>query len=100
MQVTFTINGLVVFKCLNRTSLIHQWRRYMVANGFGNFCNYWIFVTLVSTHWPVIANPMVAIAVGSATAWAINYLGTRFYAFAKRERRKAPAPTPRLVQRP
>jgi putative flippase GtrA len=83
MQVTFLINGLFVFKKLTRRRLPRQWAGYMVTNGFGNFWNYWIFVTLVSTHWPVIAAPMVALCVGAFSAWVMNYLSARFLVFRR-----------------
>ncbi len=83
MQVTFTVNGLKVFHCLSLKRLPGQWARYMLTNGVGNFCNYWIFVTLVSLHWRWISQPMIALTVGAAMAWTINYLGARFVAFAK-----------------
>jgi putative flippase GtrA len=86
MNVTFFINGLHVFKCLNRASFAAQWVKYMTTNGFGNFCNYWIFVTLVSTHWPVVSAPMFALGVGSFTAWIMNYAATRFFVFRTPER--------------
>jgi putative flippase GtrA len=81
MQVTFIINGLHVFSCLNRASFLRQWSGYMTSNGFGNFCNYWIFVTLVSTHWPVVSVHLVALAVGSAAAWMINFTAARLFVF-------------------
>ena len=81
MQATFVINGLHVFRCLERAKIVRQWTGYMLANGFGNFCNYWIFVTLVSTHWRVISTPIFAITVGSVSAWAINYAATRWLVF-------------------
>jgi putative flippase GtrA len=90
MQATFAINGLRVFGCLERDRLLHQWSAYMLANGFGNFCNYWIFLTMVSTHWPVISNRYVALATGSLSAWLINFTGTRLVAF-RRVSRTAPA---------
>ena len=83
MQVTFLINGLGVFRTLDRRHWLAQWGRYMLSNGFGNFCNYWIFVTLVSTHWRIIADPMVALCAGAFTAWMINYCGARFFVFGK-----------------
>jgi len=83
MQVTFALNGLHVFKGLERTRLVHQWTRYMVSNGFGNFCNYWIFVTLVSLHWRIVSMPMVALSVGALVAWLINFGCTRYWVFAK-----------------
>jgi len=83
MQVTFAINGLLVFRCLTIRKLAGQWTGYMIANGFGNLCNYWIFLTLVSSHRPVIANPFVALVVGSIAAYAINYAATRLLVFGK-----------------
>jgi putative flippase GtrA len=83
MQVTFLVNGLLVFHCLDRARPWRQWAAYMLAHGFGNFCNYWIFVTLVSLHrWPWSA-PLAALAVSSLLAWAINYLGARYLVFRR-----------------
>lgn len=83
MQATFTINRLHVFRDLERTHLARQWTGYMLANGFGNFCNYWIFLTLVSTRWPLISNHYAALAVGSLSAWLINFAGTRMFVFRR-----------------
>jgi putative flippase GtrA len=83
MQVTFLINGRHVFQTLSWRSLPRQWWRYMASNGLGNLCNYWIFVTMVSTHWPIVAVPIVALAAGSAVAWTINFAAARYFVFAK-----------------
>jgi putative flippase GtrA len=83
MQTTFTVNGLVVFRSLDRQRLPRQWLAYMLSNGFGNFCNYWIFLTLVSLHRPVVSNHYLALAVGSGCAWAINFAGARLLAFRR-----------------
>ena len=83
MQATFTLNGLVVFRTLTWRTLPRQWSSYMLTNGFGNFCNYWIFVTLVSLHKGVISDPMIALGVGAFTAWMINFLCARFLVFGK-----------------
>jgi putative flippase GtrA len=91
MQATFAINGLHVFKSLDRARIGRQWLGYMMANGFGNFCNYWIFLTLVSTHWPVVSNRYLALAAGSLSAWIINFIGTRLFVF---RRLKNPPETP------
>jgi putative flippase GtrA len=91
MQATFTINGLHVFRCLDSRRLVRQWTGYTLANGFGNFCNYWIFLTLVSTHWRVMSNHYFALAVGSFSAWLINFTGTRLFVF-RRVIRKAADP--------
>ena len=64
MQVTFALNGALVFRCLNfRAHLLRQWAAYMATNAFGNLCNYWLFVTLVSLHGPMLSRPAVAIAI-------------------------------------
>ena len=92
MQATFVINGLHVFRSLDRTRLIPQWIGYMMANGLGNFCNYWIFLTLVSTHWPIASNHYVALAAGSFSAWMINFTGTRLFVFPPIPLLRTPAP--------
>lgn len=81
MQTTFAINGAHVFRCLTRRRIVGQWAGYMAANGFGNLCNYWIFLTLISLHREVVSNYYVALCVSSLTAWAINYAGTRLLVF-------------------
>jgi len=83
MQVTFTINGVAVFRCLTARKLPGQWAGYMIANGFGNLCNYWIFLTLISIHRPVMSNPYVALVAGSIAAYLVNYAGTRLLVFGK-----------------
>ena len=83
MQATFLLNGLVVFRTLTWRTLPRQWSSYMVTNGFGNFCNYWIFVTLVSLHLRIISNPMIALGVGAFAAWMINFLCARFLVFGR-----------------
>jgi putative flippase GtrA len=86
MHVTFVLNGLHVFRQLDRRRLPRQWVSYMATNAFGNFCNYWIFVTLVSTHWRVISNHLFALGVGSLTAWVMNFAATRFIVFRRAKR--------------
>ncbi len=87
MHVTFLINGRFVFRALTRQRFLGQWAAYVANSAFGNFCNYWVFVTLESTHRPVIGNPYVALLAGSVTAWAINFTGARFVVFGGAARR-------------
>jgi len=81
MHVTFLINGRFVFRALTRRRFLAQWAAYVTNSAFGNFCNYWVFVTLESTHRSVIGNPYVALMAGSIVAWAINFTGARFVVF-------------------
>jgi len=91
MHVTFLANGCFVFRCLRRDrGLLRQWFAYLLANAFGNLCNYWIFVTLVSLHRPWLSRPIVALACASLTAWGINYAGARLLVFGAELRRRHP----------
>ena len=56
----------------------------MVTNGFGNVFNYWIFVTLVSLHLPVLSNHLAALSIAAFTAWLMNYASIRFLVFRRR----------------
>jgi putative flippase GtrA len=89
MNVTFLINGRFVFGALTRERFLSQWVAYLANSAFGNVCNFWVFVTLDSTHRPVIGNPYVALVAGSITAWAINFTGARFLVFGAAGRRLA-----------
>ncbi len=81
MQVTFLINGLLVFKSLERGRWPIQWLAYMLTNGFGNLCNYFVFVTLVSLHDRIWSNHWLGLVAGGLTAWAINYTSARLLVF-------------------
>ena len=83
MQATFAINGSLVFRCLTRANLARHWAGYMTTSGVGNFCNYWIFVTLVSLHWRFVSNNFVALSAGSIFAWLVNYAGARLIVFRR-----------------
>jgi len=84
MQVTFWINGLWVFRCLTRQTWGRAWLGYMATSGFGNFCNYWTFVTLVSLHSPVWSNRWLDLSLGGLIAWTINYTCARLLVFGRR----------------
>lgn len=83
MQVTFLLNGLVVFRRLRRETALGQWLRYMGSNGFGNLINYLIFATLVLSRLPWISRHGAALATGSLCAYLINYTGCRFMVFGR-----------------
>jgi putative flippase GtrA len=97
MQVTFAINRTHVFRCCGTEGLLRQWCGYMATNGFGNFCNYWIFLTLTSLHGSVVSEPFVALPISAFTAYLINYAGVRLVVFGRvrverrLSRRRAPA---------
>ena len=94
MQVTFVLNGLHVFRGFERGRLPRQWAAYMGCTGLGNVSNYWIFVTLVSLHWPIASNTYVALSTGAFSAWVVNYCASRFLVFRKACRDVQPASGP------
>jgi putative flippase GtrA len=98
MQLTFWINGLFVFRCLTRKSWGGAWLGYMVTNGFGNFCNYWAFVTLVSLHNPILSNHLLDLVVGGLIAWMINYTCARYLIFGVSRDGKGCAPLGEVLQ--
>lgn len=98
MQVTFAINRCLVFRCRD-TPIVRQWLTYMGSNGFGNFCNYWIFVTLSSLHGQWAASPFVAMPASAFCAYLINYAGARLVVFGRARvaaRARGLSPEPRV----
>jgi putative flippase GtrA len=83
MQATFLINGLLVFRCLDRERCVRQWLGYMGSNGVGNACNYLIFAGLLVGGAPVVSQHYIAFLIGSLAAYAINYAGVRLLAFGR-----------------
>ena len=101
MQATFVLNGLFVFRKLRLKGLPGQWARYMACNGVGNLVNYLIFLALVASRAPVISNHYAALCLAAFTAWAINYAGSRLWAFPRgprstADRRQEVGEAPRL----
>jgi len=88
IQVTFVLNGFYVFRCLRfDRGLLRHWTAYVAANAFGNLCNYWFFVTLVSLHQAFLSRPAYALCLASLGAWTINYCGARLLVFGGALRR-------------
>jgi putative flippase GtrA len=99
VNVTFVLNAALVFRCLGSgRSLVRQWLWYMASNAFGNLCNYWIFVTLVSLHHPVVSLNSVALCAASFSAWLINYSAVRLLVFGVELRIRMADPS-RLISR-
>ena len=88
MQVTFLINGLVIFKCLTMRNVARHWAAYMVTSGFGNFCSYMIFITLTSLHGSVLSKAWLAFPASTFAAYLINFAGARFLVFGASVRAK------------
>src|SRR6185437_1545588 len=81
MQVTFLINGLFVFRCLQRNNAARQWLAYMGSNGLGNLINYLVFAGLVASRLPQVSRNGWALVISSVIAYALNFLCARFMVF-------------------
>jgi putative flippase GtrA len=81
MQLTFGLNGFLVFRGFEHGRISHQWVRYMATNAFGNLCNLLVFTTLLSLHQRVLSNHLLAVSVGGVVACCGNYAGTRWLVF-------------------
>ena len=81
MQITFLINGLLIFKCVTRRNFAGHWAAYMVASGFGNFCGYMIFITLTSLHGSLLSKTWIAFPASTFAAYLINFTGARLLVF-------------------
>lgn len=92
MQVTFLINGVFVFRCLNRRTCGRQWLAYMGSNGLGNLINYLVFAGLVVSRLPEVSRNGWALVISSAIAFAFNFLCARFMVFGRPASPRGTAP--------
>ena len=58
-----------------------QWLLFVAVNGGGAALNYGIYALLVATAPLFSARPVLAVAVGSAVALAVNFLANRTWVF-------------------
>lgn len=92
MQVTFLVNGLLVFRSLTWSSWGRQWLAYMATNGLGNLINYLVFAALVASRLPGVSRHGWALVIGCLLAYAFNFACARLVVFGRpcRRRRRAP----------
>lgn len=83
LQLTFFINGVVIFKCLEMGNCARRWAAYMLTSGFGNACSYVIFVTLSSVHGSPLSKSWIAFPASTFAAYLINVVGARFIVFGR-----------------
>jgi putative flippase GtrA len=75
--VTFLLNRHWSFANLNKPSIGRSFAAYVSTQGAGLLCNLAVYSILVLA----LPRPLGALAVASATAMLVNYLGARFWAF-------------------
>ena len=64
-----------------RRSPVKQWLRFLAANSFGGALNYGVYAFLV-LHWHIFTLfPAFAVAIGSVSGLASNFLLSKFVVF-------------------
>lgn len=96
LQITFALSHALVFRERRHEDLLVEWRRFMLANGFGGLCNYWIFVSLMMVHWTGVFGSWTALMLAAGMSYAINYAGTRLFVYG----RAAGSSVPRIAIAP
>ncbi len=79
--VTFTLNRNWTFKPSVKRSIWAELAYYVAAQSFGPACNPAIYSAMVLALKGIMANPFFALAIASAGAMMVNYLGARFFVF-------------------
>ncbi len=75
--LTFVCNRYWSFASLNRRAIGAAFASYVSTQGAGLLCN----LAVYSAALLVVPGPLTALAIASATAMFVNYLGARFWAF-------------------
>jgi putative flippase GtrA len=61
-----------------------QWARFLAANSVGGAINYGAYSLILSGyHSNSLALPVLAVAIGSITGWAINFILSRYLVFGR-----------------
>ena len=79
--VTWLLHRRFTFPAAVRARRGRQWLLFVAVNGGGAALNYGIYALLVATAPLFSARPVLAVAVGSAVALAVNFLANRTWVF-------------------
>jgi putative flippase GtrA len=74
---TFVCNRYWSFATLNKPSIGSSFASYVSTQGAGFLCNFAVYSLVLLS----VSSPIVALAIASAAAMFVNYLGARFLAF-------------------
>ena len=77
--LTFALNRAWSFSDLTQPSMFRSFVSYLSVQGVGFLVNLLVYSLVVS----IPAMPTVALAFSSAVAMVLNYLGSRYWAFAE-----------------
>lgn len=81
--VTWYLNRSLTFAATRRESKIHEWLRYMSANGIGALFNFFIYSLLILFAVGLFKQPIIALIISSACAMFFNFFASKHFAFQK-----------------
>ena len=76
--ITWAANRVWTFRSRD-SARIAEWSRYAMTSAAGAAVNFTVYAALINTV-PGI-EPIFALAIASAVALAVNFFGSRYYAF-------------------
>jgi putative flippase GtrA len=85
---TFELNRLWTFGSLRRQRMFSAFAAYVGVQGVGFLCNLGLYTLAILTLPEPLNAPLFCLAIGSVSALAVNYTGSKHLAFGV----KAPLP--------
>ena len=79
--VTWLLNRHFTFRDSPRHAPAGQWMRFVSVVGFGGAVNYSVYALLVASDLGLLSMPLVGVAAGSLSGWAINFTLSRRLVF-------------------
>ncbi len=81
VSVTWAAHRLWTFRTIG-SKRFPEWARYQLTSALGAVSNFGIYSALLLSQEQM--SPLLALAISSVCALAINFLGARFFAFRSR----------------
>lgn len=80
--VTWFLNRTITFRASGSGARAHhEWLRFLGANALGGLVNLGVYSLLVARVAIFTATPVLAVAVGSLSGLAVNFVLTKAYVF-------------------
>ena len=81
MTATWALNRSLTFADQASTRVVREWGRYFSVSAVGAGVNFAVYLAAVALSPWFAARPVAALAIASATAMCVNYLGYKHLAF-------------------
>lgn len=81
VYVTWLLNHLFTFRGISNRPAYLGLARYITVSLAGAGVNFLVYSALVLTYRTMASQPLLPLAIASAVALVVNYLGSKHYAF-------------------